>query len=190
MVKFSTQHEKYLRKVRYIPSKSYNMLLYLTLPFLKSLKEITLPNLHSKGHWPIRALHQITSREISLGKSARAFRWLSTLIIANKAISTAKSTISKIATEQRKYIVVDRFHSNLQMLLLPRCPVIGRIVRSKFRSGLIRNHSPVIFTVSKLSTQRPLLFIQLWIYGIKHKRILRTKNLSSNPRRLQKWRLR
>ncbi|CAI4721488.1 CQI_4a_G0043070.mRNA.1.CDS.1 [Saccharomyces cerevisiae] len=51
------------------------------------------------------------------------------------------------------------------MLLLPRCPVIGRIVRSKFRSGLIRNHSPVIFTVSKLSTQRPLLFnsaVNLW----------------------------
>lgn len=51
------------------------------------------------------------------------------------------------------------------MLLLPRCPVIGRIVRSKFRSGLIRNHSPIIFTVSKLSTQRPLLFnsaVSLW----------------------------
>ncbi|EDV11792.1 ABC transporter [Saccharomyces cerevisiae RM11-1a] len=51
------------------------------------------------------------------------------------------------------------------MLLLPRCPVIGRIVRSKFRSGLIRNHSPIIFTVSKLSTQRPLLFnsaVNLW----------------------------
>ena len=44
------------------------------------------------------------------------------------------------------------------MLLLPKSPAIGQIIRSKLGSGLIRSRSPIILSVSRLSTQRPLLF--------------------------------